>query len=97
MSNFNRKVEFLNRLFKLASCYEDLVNFLRSEKALSDFELDTLKNESDKARYLIIHLERIRSEEKLLLLDYEWLVLPVERLKMTLVTERVSKEFVWNF
>ena len=91
-----RKIEFLNRLFKLATCYDELIIFLKSEKLLSDFQLDELKNNSDKAKYLIELLEALKQKDKLLLLDYEWQLLPIERLKLTIITERVSKEFVYR-
>ena len=91
-----KKIEFLNRLFKLAACLEELIDFLRSEKLLTDHQLGTVKSESDKAKYLYGILEDLKQQDRLLLLDYEWQILPIERLKLVLVTDRVSKEFRFN-
>lgn len=88
-----RKIEFLNRLFKLAACYDEMLDFFKNEKLISDFQLDSLKNDSDKAKYIVEMLENLKQHDKLLLLDYEWQILPIERLKLTVITERVSKEF----
>jgi hypothetical protein len=90
------KVEFLKRLFLLGACQDDLINFLKTEKLINDFQLTAIFNESDKAKYLQNLLEELKRSDKLLLLDYEWSILPVERLKLTVVTERNSREFTYN-
>jgi hypothetical protein len=93
----NDKVEFLDRLLKLSFCYEDLIAFLYTEKVVSDFDLSTLKNKPDRSKLLVAILEEAKNKEKLLLLSYDWIVLPVERLKLTIITERMSKDFVYNY
>lgn len=93
----NDKVEFLDRLFKLSFCYEDLIAFLMNEKVVSQFDLDTLKNKPDKSKLLVAILDNAKNKEQLLLLSYDWTILPVERLKLTIVTERMSKDFVYNY
>lgn len=93
----NDKVEFLDRLLKLSFCYEDLIAFLHTEKVISDFDLSTLKNKPDRSKLIVALLEEAKNKEKLLLLSYDWIVLPVERLKLTIITERMSKDFVYNY
>lgn len=90
------KVEFLKRLFTLAACQDELIAFLKADRLINDFQLTAIANESDKAKYILNLLETLKKEEKLLLLDYEWSILPVERLKLTVVTERNSREFTFN-
>ena len=92
-----KKIDFLNRLFKLAYSDSELLLFLTEEKLISDFERSCLKDEADIPKFFANLLEKLKREDRLLLLDYEWQVLPVERLKLTLVTERNSREFVFNY
>jgi len=92
----HKKVEFINRLLRLSHCYEELVQFLIDERMISDFEMSSLKDEADKPRLIYEYLEKLKKEEKLLLLDYEWTILPIERLKLTVVTARDSREFSYN-
>jgi len=80
----------------LAGNIDEVVAFLLSERLLTEFQFSVLKQESDKAKYLCLHLEDLKKTEKLLLLDYEWVILPVERLKLTIVTERINKEFTYS-
>ena len=90
------KVEFLRRLFALANCQDELINFLRTERLLSDFDVSAIANDSDKAKYVHNLLESLKQQDKLLLLDREWTILPVERLKLTIITERNTGEFKFN-
>ena len=92
----HKKVEFINRLLRLSHCYEELVQFLIDERMISDFEMSSLKDEADKPRLIYEYLEKLKKEEKRLLLDYEWTILPIERLKLTVVTARDSREFSYN-
>lgn len=92
----NRKTEFLGRLFALASCIDDLVAFLIAEKLLSEFQYSCLKQEADKPKFIYTLLEELKKADRLLLLDYEWSLLPIERLKLTIITERTTREFTYN-
>lgn len=92
-----RKIEFMNRLFKLSYCQEELLQFLIDEKLITDFERSCVKDTADLPKFYVTLLERLCKEEKLMLADYEWIMLPVERLKLTLVTERNTRELLYNF
>lgn len=92
----HKKIDFIDRLLKLSHCYDDLILFLLEEKLISDFERSTLGDSADKAKLLTELLEKLKKEEKVLLLDYEWSILPIERLKLTIVSPRDSREFVYN-
>jgi hypothetical protein len=75
---------------------DEIINFLKEQKLINDFQVSAMTNDSDKAKYLHNLLETLKREDKLLLLDYEWTILPVERLKLTIVTERIQREFIYN-
>jgi hypothetical protein len=92
-----KKVDFIERLIRLRNTYEDIAIFLREEKLIDDNNLAELKNAVSRPKYLYLILEKLKEDDKLELLDYEWVVLPVERLKLSIVTKRVSKEFVFNW
>ena len=75
---------------------DEMINFLKEQRLINDFQVSAITNDSDKAKYLYNLLETLKKEDKLLLLDYEWSILPVERLKLTIVTERTQREFYYN-
>jgi len=92
-----KKIDFIGRLFKLSHCNEELLSFLIDEKLINDFERSALKDDPDHPKFFYNLLERLKKDDKLTLLDYEWMILPIERLKLTLVTERNMREFLYNF
>lgn len=91
-----KKIEFLDRLFKLAGCFDELCGFMADERLLDASLLLTLKNTSEKARWIVNFLDDLQKDEKIMLVSYEWQVLPVERLKLTIVTSKANKEFYFN-
>ena len=92
-----KETECLARLFKLTNCYADLVDFLVGEKILSEAQVLELKLELNKPKALLALMKKAEKDEKILLLAFDWILLPVERLRLRLVTERNSKEFAYQY
>jgi hypothetical protein len=90
------KVECISRLIDLTSCLEDILSYLLDEKIITQREVSAIKLENNKSKFLYEILEKAKNEEKLQLLTYDWTLLPVERIKIRLVTNRSSKEYVHN-
>ncbi len=92
-----KHVDMLARLMKLTNCQEDLVDFMKHEKLITGGEIGELLMEHDKAKYICKLLFEAQSNEKLQLLSFDWVVLPVERLRLKLVTDMSTKEFVYHY
>ena len=92
-----KKIDFLNRLFKLEHCYDDLIDSLLQEKIISQEQKNTLNLEVNRSQFLYIIIKEAQKEEKILLANFDWEILPIERLKITLVTERTTIEFSHNY
>ena len=92
-----REIECISRLFKLARCLEELVDFLMEEKILSESDLVNFKLELDKPKFLHTVMKQAVKDEKLILLSFDWVVLPVERIRIQLVTERNKKELTYKY
>lgn len=93
-----RKVEFLARLFDLLKCRNQILDFLKDEKLVTDDAVQTLLAEhySSHATRIATLLTELGQADKLQLVDYEWTILPFERLKLTLVTNNQKKEFEYT-
>ncbi len=89
------KIQCIERYAALVGDYGDLVDFMLEEKIMHDSQIAEFKKETQKALYLWKLLAGER-DKKIMLLDFEWSLLPVERLKITIVTERTSKSFGFN-
>jgi hypothetical protein len=74
--------------------YEELLAFLVQEYLLSKEELKAIKNSPDQGKLLQAKLALLSEERKIQLLEFEWSILPVERIKINIVTDRGFKEFL---
>lgn len=93
-----RKIEFLTRLFDLLKCRNSLLEYLKEEKLISDDVMQNMLAEhySTHASKIAFLLQDLQKSDQLQLLDYEWSILPFERLKLTLVTRTGKKEFEYS-
>jgi hypothetical protein len=91
-------VEFLARIFDLLKCRTAILEYLKEEKLITDDFMQGLLNEhySSHPTRIAGLLDRLNKEDKLQLVDYEWTILPFERLKLTLVSNTGKKEFEYS-
>lgn len=94
MKNTKRETECLKRLQELTPFFEELTQFLAQEYLLSKEELKAFKSSPEQVRLLHTKLVSLSEERKIQLLEYEWTLLPVERIRLTLVTSSGHREFL---
>jgi len=94
MRNTKREVECLKRMQSLTPMFEELIAFLLQEFLLSKEELKAIKVSPEQARMLQAKLATLSDERLLQLLEYEWTLLPTERIRINIVTDRGFKEFI---
>lgn len=93
----NKQIECLARLLAANGSLDDIIDFLIEEKIMDASELPYYRREVSKPKYIWNLLNVAKQKESIMLLDYEWQVLPVERIKITVVTNRNSKNFTYNY
>jgi hypothetical protein len=81
------KTQCLRRLEVLTTLVE-LVDFLRNEKLMDDYAYNCYKFDSDKPKFLFEFVEEQAKQEKILLCDYSWVLLPEESIRVRVVTQR---------
>jgi hypothetical protein len=89
------KITCIERYATLTGGYDDLVDFMLEEKLMTQSQIAEFKKETQKALYLW-KLLVAECDNKIMLLDFEWSLLPIERLKITIVTDRTSRSFGFN-
>jgi hypothetical protein len=92
-----KEIDCLARLFKLTNCFADIIDFLLAEKVITDGQVSDLKLELNKPKALHALMKKAEKDEKLLLLSFDWILLPVERIRIRLITERNSKELTYQY
>jgi hypothetical protein len=78
---------------ELTPMFDELVAFLTQEYLLDREELKVFKGSPEQAKLLQVKLATLSEERKIQLLEYEWSLLPVERIRINLVTDSGFKEF----
>lgn len=92
-----RHVDCLKRLLELTASQQELIDFLKQEKLMTVDEEAEMKLEVDKVYYLCGLLFKYSKEEKLQLLSFEWVMLPKERVRLRMVTDRRTKEISYHY
>jgi 3-methyladenine DNA glycosylase AlkC len=92
-----KKIEFLDRMFKLLNNRFEILDFLKQEKIITDDTMQNLLNQhhSSHPSLIVSLLDELAQTEKLQLLNYEWTILPKELLQLTIVTEQTKKQFTY--
>jgi hypothetical protein len=91
-----RKLEALRILTSKVYDPMEIAATLKADGILSERTFLELRSESDKTEKLFILLEQARSDEKIDLLDYEWVMLPTHFVKLTIVTKYGLREFQYG-
>lgn len=94
MATENKEIQCLSRLIKKTSCYESILDFLLQEKVID--KADHPRGDKDKAFHLYNLIENGKQKETLILVSYEWILLPVEHINLTLVSKMTRKEFIYD-
>ena len=93
----NRKINCLDTLITKNQCLQEIVDFMVDSKLAKADEFQQHTRQFEIVKF--IH-ERLLQKEKdgdLLVYNYEWALLPLHQIKLTLVTQRLTKEFLYGY
>jgi predicted nucleic acid-binding protein len=96
MKKAGREMECLERLENLTGQLEDILVFLKLENLIDDNAIKKVRTSSNSPKEVREVLSQLKTDGKLQLLRYEWNVLPVENILITIITDRNQKEFSYN-
>jgi hypothetical protein len=92
-----REIDCLERLQDKSGSIDEIISFLVDEKLLELDLAKKIKQSSDEAKELHSYLKLLSKTDKLQLCEYEWILLPVEIIRLNLVSSRNNKQFSYNF
>lgn len=90
------QINCLQRLQDTTGQLEEILQFLKLEQLVDDNQIKSVKLSADHAKEIQQILRDLQVRNKLQMLMYEWNVLPVENIMISIVTERNSREFTFN-
>ena len=96
MSNISDQILCLQRLQDTTGQLEEILQFLKLEGLVDDNQVKSVRLGADHAKEIQQILRNLQVTNKLQLLMYEWNILPVENIMISIITERNSREFTYN-
>lgn len=90
------EVDCLARLFDIGAYLDDVIDFFILEGIMKKEEIPYLRNHPDQAKYVQTLIAKARASNLLLMADFEWQILPYERIKLYFVTSRVAKTIEYS-
>lgn len=91
-----RKIECIERLIVVNHAYEEICDWLILNKFTDEQSVKLPHLDLEKAEFIYEILKRLEKDEKLLLLYFEWSLLPKETIKITCVTPTEEKLFTYG-
>ena len=97
MKKTRREIECIARLQATGGNVDSIFEYLLAEGLMAIDEIKKIRSSPDIAKDTQALLARLSAASKFQLLEYEWTILPVERIKIHIITDRSSQEFTYNF
>lgn len=71
----------------------DMADYLFKDRVITSAQMEEIKTSNSRSESLLRALESASKEGRVQLLDYEWQILPTQRVVVTIVTDSGIKEF----
>ena len=88
-----KEIECIKRLIE-KDVYLDLKDYIIDNKLAKEEDFAPLIRDQERAIFICFTLEQALKDERLMLVDYEWTLLPLEFIKLTCVSPDEKKEFI---
>lgn len=96
MNKTRRELECLTRYQSLTTGLGDILIYLKEEKLITDVQIKEVKDSAEYPKSVQKILYALQQADKLQLLEYTWTMLPVEHIKILIITDRNQKEFTYD-
>lgn len=91
-----RTIDCLERLLELNNSYEEICEWLLLNKFTDDVSVKEYTRRRERAEFIYSILARKEKSEDIMLLYFEWSILPKETIKITCVTATEEKLFTYG-
>ncbi len=92
-----RKVECIQRLIEINHSYEEICDWLILNKFTNFISVGEFTRPKEKAEFIYEILREQEKEENIILLYFEWSILPKESIKITCTTKNEEKYFSYGW
>lgn len=92
----NRKIECIERLLEINYSYEEMGEWLVENKFTDYATVDSYKRTKEQAEFIYSTFRQLADDDKIILLYFEWSILPTESIKITCVTPTEERLFTYG-
>jgi hypothetical protein len=97
-SKYSRQIECLARLEAMCEGTQaSIIEFLKEESLMTKGDSKAIISGPEISKALHTYLASLAGQNKVQLLSYEWSILPVELIKVTIITDRAQREFTYGY
>lgn len=89
--------DVIKRLDELGYGIQQIVDFLLFEKLIKDEDVIAISKTADKHKMIMEYILKLKQEDKIQLLTFDWVIFPIEKIRIYIVTDRNSKEFEYKW
>lgn len=91
-----RNIDCVERLLTINHSYDEIVEWLTLNKFVDEVDLKGLTRDRERAEFIYGIFNKKKQEDEIILLYFEWTVLPKETIKITCVTKNEEKFFTYG-
>lgn len=92
-----KHVDCLTTLFDKTGQMDDFVDFLIKERIISNSTFATGERKIDRINIMYKEMIKAVDEEKILLLTFDWKLLPTHQIKVSILTKNGSRDFLYGY
>jgi hypothetical protein len=92
------KMDCLKILQEKTNEVDAMLRFLNEEKLISNEQYKTLYSPNTAQQYkdILIVLKNLSNDERIQLLEFEWVKLPQQKITVTIVTDKEKRDFTYT-
>lgn len=91
-----REIDCIERLIEINHSFEEIRDWLVLNKFADEITINQQMRTREQAEFIYQILKKLEKEEKLILLYFEWTLLPKQTIKITCVTSSEEKLFTYG-
>lgn len=92
----NKRLECIKRLLFLNNSYYEITDWLVANKLVTKENVIQCTRDQERAELILTSLKNGEQSEKLMLVTFEWQILPTEYIKIYIVTEQEQVSFIYG-
>lgn len=96
MSKITTQINCLKRFSELTAGIDEILLFLLEEKLVKEEVVKGVRSAPLPSKEMQALLSNLYSDGKLQMLEYNWTLLPVESINITIVTDTTKREFSYS-